>query len=81
MAKGSPKRNGSRKFRALVYRDEDRMYIVEVPELPGCVSQGATRRAALRNVREAIAGYLESLRAHGERIPAPIDEVEVEVAV
>lgn len=71
----------SRKFRVLLYRDEDGAYVAEVPELPGCVSQGATRREALRNVREAIIGYLESLRAHGDRPPRPIAEVEVEIAL
>ena len=54
--------------------DEDGVFVVEVPALPGCVSQGATRSEALRNIREAIEAYLESLRAHNEPIPPPIDE-------
>jgi predicted RNase H-like HicB family nuclease len=69
------------KFRVFVYPDEDGIWIVEVPALPGCVSQGKTRATALRNIREAIAGYLETLRAHGDKMPPPIEEREVEVAV
>jgi antitoxin HicB len=49
------------------------------PALPGCISQGATRDEAGANVREAIAGYLESLEAHGEPIPPSITEEIVEV--
>lgn len=68
------------KYRVLVERDEDGVFVATVPSLPGCVSQGATRAEALVNVREAIAAYLESLEAHNEPIPPPIDEEVVEVA-
>lgn len=57
------------------------MFVAEVPSLPGCVTQGKTRSEALVNAREAIAGYLESLEAHGEPIPPPITEEVVDVAV
>jgi antitoxin HicB len=57
------------KYRVLVEQDEDGMFVAEVPSLPGCLSQGSTRAEALKNVREAIAGYLESLQANGEPIP------------
>jgi antitoxin HicB len=50
-----------------------------VPALPGCVSQGATRVGALAKIKEAIEAYLESLEAHGDPIPPPIDEEIVEV--
>jgi len=69
------------KFRVLVEMDEDGMFVAEVPSLPGCVSQGRTRAEALRNVAEAISGYIESLRAHDEPIPPPIGEEVVDVAV
>jgi predicted RNase H-like HicB family nuclease len=58
------------KFRVMIQRDEDGVYVAEVPSLPGCVSQGTTRPEALDNVREAIALYLESLKAHGDPIPS-----------
>jgi predicted RNase H-like HicB family nuclease len=69
------------KFRVMIQRDEDGFYVTEVPALPGCVSQGTTRSEALDNVREAIALYLESLKAHGDPIPPPIDEEVIEVSV
>ena len=67
------------KYRVLIEQDEDGIFVVEVPSLPGCVSQGETRAEALENVREAIAVYLESLEAHGEPVPPPITEELVEV--
>lgn len=69
------------KFRILVETDEDGMFVATVPSLPGCVSQGATRAEAVSNVRQAIEGYLESLRERGELIPPSIHEEFVDVAV
>jgi predicted RNase H-like HicB family nuclease len=56
------------KYRVLIETDEDGVFVAEVPSLPGCVSQGATREEALVNIKEAIAVYLESLEAHGEAV-------------
>jgi predicted RNase H-like HicB family nuclease len=67
------------KYRVLVTQDEEGMFVAEVPSLPGCISQGSTRDEALGNIREAIQAYVESLRAHGEPVPPPIDEEVVEV--
>lgn len=67
------------KYRVLIEPDEDGVFVAEVPALPGCVSQGASREDALRNVREAISLYLESLREHGEPVPPPITEEIVEI--
>jgi antitoxin HicB len=69
------------KFRILIEPDEDGILVATVPSLPGCVSQGATREEAVRNVREAIEGYLESLRERGEPIPPSILEEVIDVAV
>ncbi|MFY9343110.1 MAG: type II toxin-antitoxin system HicB family antitoxin [Planctomycetota bacterium] len=69
------------KFRVLIEQDEDGAFVASVPTLPGCISQGATRKESLQNIREAIAGYLESLTAHGDPIPPPIGEETVDVAV
>ncbi len=44
-------------------------YVAFVPALPGCHSQGETLEETERNVKEAIALYMESLAAHGEPIP------------
>jgi len=69
------------RFRVLVQVDEDGVFVAECPSLPGCVSQGATRAEALVNIQEAISGYLESLKAHGDPIPPAIYEETVEIAV
>jgi antitoxin HicB len=69
------------RYRVLLETDEDGIFVAEVPSLPGCVSQGATRAEALANIKEAIAGYLESLDQHGEPVPPSILEEVVEVDV
>jgi predicted RNase H-like HicB family nuclease len=47
-------------------------YVVSVPALPGCVSQGESRSEALQNAREAITAYIEELRSRGEVIPVEV---------
>ena len=69
------------KYRVLIEQDEDGVYVVEVPSLPGCISQGRTRSGALSNIKEAIEAYLESLRAHDEPVPPSIDEEVVEIVL
>ena len=69
------------KFRVIIEQDEDGVFVVNCPALPGCISQGATREEAQANIKEAITGYLKSLKKHGEPIPPPITEEIVEVAV
>ena len=69
------------KYRVLIEQDEDGVFVAQVPTLPGCISQGQTRREALKNIEEAIEAYLESLKAHDEPIPPPIEEEVVEVTV
>jgi predicted RNase H-like HicB family nuclease len=69
------------KYRVLIEQDEDGAFIAEVPALPGCISQGHTRKEALRNIQEAITLYIESLKAHNEPIPPSIYEEVVEVSV
>ena len=61
------------KYRILIEQDEDGVFVVECPSLPGCISQGKTRKEALKNIQDAIEGYLESLRKHNEPIPPPIE--------
>ncbi len=69
------------KYRVSIVQDEDGMFVAEAPSLPGCISQGKSRSEALENIKEAIAGYLESLEAHGEPIPPPISEELVDVTL
>lgn len=44
-------------------------FVAFVPALPGCHTQGETIEEAERNVKDAIALYLDSLKAHGEPVP------------
>jgi len=67
------------RYRILIDRDEDGIFIAECPNLPGCISQGKTRQEVIANIQDAIKGYLESLKKHNEPIPPPIDEEIVEV--
>ncbi len=69
------------RYRILLELDEDGMYSVECPSLPGCISQGKTRKEALENIQDAIKGYIESLKKHNEPIPPPIDEEIVDVVI
>lgn len=66
------------KYRVLIQPDEDGVYVAECPSLPGCVSQGKTREEAVANIQEAIEGYVESLKAHGDPVPPAITEEVVE---
>ena len=60
-------------------RDEDGVWIAECPSIPGCVSQGKTKAAALKNIEEAIALCLEVRAERG--LPLTIETRQVEVAV
>jgi predicted RNase H-like HicB family nuclease len=67
------------KYRVVIEQDEDGIFVAECPSLPGCISQGKTRGEAVANIRDAIAGYLASLKKHGEPVPPPITEELIEV--
>ena len=58
------------KYRILIEQDEDGKFVASCPTLPGCWSQGETRDEAMRNITDAMKGYLESLRKHGDPIPS-----------
>jgi len=66
-------------FKVTLDRDEDGMWIVECPAIPGCVSQGKTRGEALGNIREAIQLCLEVRAEQG--LPLTLETREVEVAL
>jgi len=67
------------KYRVRIYEDEDGRFIAECATLPGCISQGKTREEAVKNITEAIEGYLESLKKHNEAVPPAIEEEMIEV--
>jgi predicted RNase H-like HicB family nuclease len=55
------------KYTVILEREADGGFVVTVPVLPGCVSQGDTREEAMANIREAIEVYLEDCREVGAR--------------
>jgi predicted RNase H-like HicB family nuclease len=67
------------KFRVRIEQDEDNVFVAVCETLPGCVSQGKTREDAIKNIKDAIHGYLVSLKKHNEPIPPSIMEEVVEV--
>jgi len=71
----------TKKFAITLEQDEDGFIVVSCPALPGCHSQGRTEEEAIANIREAIRGYIASMRRHGEPIPNITEVREVEVAV
>ncbi len=69
------------KFAITLEEDEDGFIVASCPVLPGCHTQGRTKAEAVANIKEAIQGYVASMRMHGEPIPMITDVQEVEVAV
>lgn len=53
----------------IIYPGEDGFWVAECPSLPGCISQGESREAAIANIREAIEGFILALREDGMEIP------------
>jgi predicted RNase H-like HicB family nuclease len=49
----------------IVYAGEDGYWVAECPSLPGCISQGATKEAAITNIKEAIEGFIAALEEDG----------------
>ena len=60
------------KYELIIYwSEEDQMYLVEVPELPGCMADGGTYEEALNNVRIIIEEWIETAKSLGREIPQP----------
>lgn len=66
------------KFNVTIDRDEDGVWVVECPSIPGCVSQGRTKDEALANIKEAITLCLEVRAEKG--LPLTIETRQIEVA-
>ena len=58
-------------------RDETGMLVAECPSIPGCVSQGKTEEEVMANIREAIAGCLETRTENHMPLTVAVREVEV----
>jgi predicted RNase H-like HicB family nuclease len=67
------------KLSVTIDRDEDGVWVVECPAIPGCVSQGKTKAQAIKNIEEAIALCLEVRSERG--LPLTVETRQVEVLV
>jgi predicted RNase H-like HicB family nuclease len=65
------------RFSVTLDRDEDGVWIVECPSIPGCVSQGQTRQEALENIKDAISACLQVRAERG--MPLTVETYQVEV--
>ena len=65
------------KFTVTIDRDEDGVWIVECPAIPGCISQGQSKEEALANIKEAIEDCLEVRAERG--LPLTVETRQIEV--
>jgi predicted RNase H-like HicB family nuclease len=65
------------RFSVTIDRDEDGVWVVECPSIPGCVSQGETKQEALENIKDAISGCLQVRAERG--MPLTVETYQVEV--
>jgi len=60
------------RYEVIIYwSEEDRAFVAEVPELPGCAADGRTHREALANAQVVICEWIETARELGRPIPKP----------
>jgi len=64
-------RDDMRYSMVIEWSDEDRVFIVTVPELPGCKTHGATYEEAVRQGQDAVESWLDAARAWGKPVPKP----------
>lgn len=69
------------KYTIIIERGRESGYVVHVPALRGCVSQGTTKQQALANVKEAIEAYIEALMEDGLPVPTEVGRETAEVQV
>lgn len=55
----------------IFWSEEDQAFIVDVPELPGCMADGASYEEAVANAKEVIALWIETAKSLGRPIPQP----------
>ncbi len=70
------------RYTVVLEQEDDGGFVVGVPALPGCFSQGDSREEALTNIREAIELYIEDCRDAGDPVPTDAGKefVEIEAA-
>ena len=64
------------KYKQIIYwSEDDDKFIVEIPELPGCMADGRTEAEALKNAEQVILEWIETARSLGREIPQPKGQV------
>ena len=59
-------------YEMIIYWDKtDTVYVVDVPELPGCMAHGKSKKEALENAEKAVAFWLKTAKEDGIQIPEP----------
>lgn len=53
------------------WSEEDAAFVVDVPELPGCMAHGKTRADAIKNAEDAIVFWIKTAKADGLKVPEP----------
>ena len=60
------------KYEVIIYwSEEDKAFVAEVPELPGCAAHGPTQQAALASAQEAILLWVDTATEFGDPVPEP----------
>lgn len=68
-------------FITILHKAEEGGYWVEVPELPGCFSQGETVEEAIKNITEAIESHIHVLIEEGEKLPSESEVIISKVKI
>ncbi len=55
----------------IFWNEEDQRYLVEVPELPGCMADGVTYQEAIKNAEIVISEWIDTAQSAGREIPQP----------
>ena len=58
----------------LYWSNEDRVFVAEAPELPGCMAHGSDQETALRNIKDAMQFWIETAQELGRPVPEPNGE-------
>ena len=60
------------KYEIIIYwSDDDKAFVAEVPELPGCMAHGESHEAALANAKDAIQFWIDTAGEFGDPVPEP----------
>jgi len=74
-------KKGHYHFNVVLRPEPERGFTAMVPALPGCVTYGRTLAEAKEMARDAVSGYIESLRKHGEPVPSDNETLVTSLAL